>query len=67
MVGHLNSGTTIPASKIYNDCGIPQIIAVGDEPQIHAARASRPTFRIVANDNALGAGLALLCGRQAAS
>ena len=21
VVGHLNSGTTIPASKIYNDCG----------------------------------------------
>lgn len=25
VVGHLNSGTTIPASKIYNDCGIPHI------------------------------------------
>ena len=25
IVGHLNSGTTIPASRIYNDCGIPQI------------------------------------------
>jgi branched-chain amino acid transport system substrate-binding protein len=25
VIGHLNSGTTIPASKIYNDAGIPQI------------------------------------------
>ena len=25
VVGHLNSGTSIPASKIYNDAGIPQI------------------------------------------
>ena len=25
VVGHLNSGTTIPASKIYSDAGIPQI------------------------------------------
>lgn len=23
VVGHLNSGTTIPASKIYHECGIP--------------------------------------------
>jgi branched-chain amino acid transport system substrate-binding protein len=23
VVGHLNSGTTIPASKIYNQCGLP--------------------------------------------
>ena len=27
VVGHLNSGTTIPASKIYNVAGIPQITA----------------------------------------
>jgi branched-chain amino acid transport system substrate-binding protein len=25
VIGHLNSGTTVPASKIYNDAGIPQI------------------------------------------
>jgi len=25
VVGHLNSSTTIPASKIYNDCGIPMV------------------------------------------
>ena len=25
VIGHLNSGTTIPASKIYHDEGIPQI------------------------------------------
>ena len=25
VVGHLNSGTTIPASKVYNDCGIPHV------------------------------------------
>jgi len=24
VVGHLNSGTTIPASKIYSDAGIPR-------------------------------------------
>ena len=25
VIGHLNSGTTIPASRIYHDAGIPQI------------------------------------------
>ena len=29
VVGHLNSGTTIPASKIYSDAGIPQISMSG--------------------------------------
>ncbi len=35
VVGHLNSGTTIPASKLYSDAGIPQI-----SPS--ATKASRP-------------------------
>jgi hypothetical protein len=35
VVGHLNSGTTIPASKIYSDAGIPQISPVGHQPQVH--------------------------------
>ena len=38
VVGHLNSGTTIPASKVYNDCGIPQVTAVGHQPQADQAR-----------------------------
>src|SRR5512139_2694405 len=25
VVGHLNSGTTIPASAVYNQCGIPHV------------------------------------------
>ena len=32
VVGHLNSGTTIPASKIYNDCGIPHVTRRGHQP-----------------------------------
>ena len=38
VIGHLNSGTTIPASKIYNDAGIPQISPVGDQPEVHPQR-----------------------------
>jgi branched-chain amino acid transport system substrate-binding protein len=35
VIGHLNSGTTIPASKIYSDAGIAQISALGHQPEVH--------------------------------
>ncbi|MES2940069.1 MAG: branched-chain amino acid ABC transporter substrate-binding protein [Pseudomonadota bacterium] len=58
VVGHLNSGTTIPAAKVYNDCGIPHVTGSATNPQL-TKPAYKTTFRIIANDNALGAGLAL--------
>jgi branched-chain amino acid transport system substrate-binding protein len=58
IVGHLNSGTTLPASKIYNDCGIPHITPSSTNPKI-TQQGFKTTFRLLANDNALGAGLAL--------
>ena len=57
IVGHLNSGTTIPASKIYNDCGIPHITGAATNPNL-TKPGYKTTYRIIANDNALGAGLA---------
>ena len=33
VIGHLNSGTTIPASKIYKDAGIPQISPSATNPK----------------------------------
>jgi branched-chain amino acid transport system substrate-binding protein len=57
VVGHLNSGTTIPASKIYNDCGIPHITGAATNPNL-TKPGYKTTYRIIANDNALGAGLA---------
>lgn len=59
VVGHLNSGTTIPASKIYNDCGIPQVSPSATNPK-YTQQGFKTAFRVLANDNALGAGLALL-------
>lgn len=58
VVGHLNSGTTIPASKIYADCGIPEITPSATNPK-YSQQGFKTAFRILANDNALGAGLAL--------
>jgi branched-chain amino acid transport system substrate-binding protein len=58
VVGHLNSGTTIPASKVYNDCGIPHVTGAVTNPNL-TKPGYKTTYRIIANDLALGAGLAL--------
>jgi branched-chain amino acid transport system substrate-binding protein len=57
VVGHLNSGTTMPASKVYNDCGIPHITGAATNPLL-TKPGYKTTYRIIANDLALGAGLA---------
>lgn len=57
VVGHLNSGTTIPASKVYNDCGIPMVTGAATNPAL-SKPGYKNVYRIIANDNALGAGLA---------
>ena len=58
VVGHLNSGTTIPASKVYHDCGIPHVTGAATNPAL-TKPGYDTTYRIIANDNALGAALAL--------
>ncbi|MDY0329440.1 MAG: branched-chain amino acid ABC transporter substrate-binding protein [Thiomonas sp.] len=57
VVGHLNSGCTFPASRIYNNAGIPEITPSSTDPKI-SQQGFKTFFRIIANDNALGAGLA---------
>ena len=57
VVGHLNSGTSIPASRVYNDCGIPNITASASNPAL-TQPGYKTTFRLIANDNALGAAVA---------
>lgn len=56
VVGHLNSGTSIPASKIYYEAGIPQI-APSVTSMAYNAQRYKSTFRDVANDGELGAAL----------
>ena len=58
VVGHLNSGTTIPASAIYNQCGVPMVTPSATNPKL-TQQGFKNVFRLLANDNALGAGLAL--------
>ena len=49
VVGHLNSGTTIPASKIYADAGIPQISPSATNPT-YTQQGFKSAFRVMAND-----------------
>ncbi|HBF51941.1 MAG TPA: branched chain amino acid ABC transporter substrate-binding protein [Massilia sp.] len=57
VVGHLNSGTTVPASKIYHDAGIPQISPAATTPQYTNQRFNT-AFRVVASDQLVGKTLA---------
>ena len=58
VVGHLQSGTSIPAATIYDKCGLPNITASATNPDLTKPRY-KTTFRLIANDNALGAALAI--------
>jgi len=53
VIGHLNSGTTIPASKIYSDAGIPQISPSATNPK-YTRQGYKTVFRVVADDVHLG-------------
>jgi branched-chain amino acid transport system substrate-binding protein len=57
VVGHLNSGTTVPASKIYQSAGIPQISPAATTP-LYTHQGYKTAFRVVANDNLVGRTLA---------
>jgi branched-chain amino acid transport system substrate-binding protein len=56
VIGHLNSGTTIPASKIYSDAGIPQISPSSTNPK-YTRQGFKTAFRLVADDVHLGSTL----------
>jgi branched-chain amino acid transport system substrate-binding protein len=57
VVGHLDSGCTYPASRIYDRAGIPEITPSSTDPKI-AQQGFKTFFRMLANDDAIGAGLA---------
>jgi len=56
MVGHQTSGTTIPASKIYYNAGIPQISPSSTSPK-YTQQGFNTAFRVIANDVQLGQAL----------
>lgn len=57
VVGHLNSGTSIPAAKVYSDAGIVQISPSATNPQ-YTLQGFKTTYRMVATDARQGPALA---------
>lgn len=57
VVGHLNSGTSIPASSIYNGAGVPVISGSSTNPQL-TEQGFKGQFRIVARDDQQGPAVA---------
>ena len=53
VVGHFNSGASIPASKIYSDAGIPQISPGSTNPK-YTQQGFQTTFRVVTHDDQQG-------------
>jgi branched-chain amino acid transport system substrate-binding protein len=53
VVGHLNSGTSIPASSVYSRAGIPTITPSATNPRL-TRQGMTQTFRLVTDDSALG-------------
>jgi branched-chain amino acid transport system substrate-binding protein len=49
VIGHLNSGTTIPASRLYAEAGIPQISPSATNVK-YTQQGFRTAFRVMAND-----------------
>jgi branched-chain amino acid transport system substrate-binding protein len=57
VIGHLNSGVTIPASEMYNKAGIPVISGSATNPTI-TERGLKTVFRTVGRDDQQGPALA---------
>ncbi|MGL6071749.1 branched-chain amino acid ABC transporter substrate-binding protein [Craterilacuibacter sp.] len=55
VIGHFNSGVSIPASRIYSDAGIPQL-SVATNPA-YTASGYKTTFRLVGSDSQIGGSL----------
>ncbi|WP_027016694.1 branched-chain amino acid ABC transporter substrate-binding protein [Comamonas composti] len=62
VVAFVNSGVAIPSSKVFQDCGIPMITGAATNPDL-TKPGWNTTYRVIANDNALGAALANYVGK----
>ena len=57
VVGHLNSGTSIPASSIYSRAGIPVISGSATNPKL-TEQGFKTQFRVVGRDDQQGPAIA---------
>lgn len=56
VVGHLTSGATIPASKVYFAAGIPQIAPAATNPTL-TRQGYNTVFRVIGDDQQVGAAI----------
>jgi len=57
VVGHLNSGVTIPASAVYNQAGLPMVSGSATNPKL-TEQGFKNIFRLVARDDQQGPAVA---------
>ena len=57
VVGHLNSGVTIPASAVYNQAGIPMVSGSATNPKL-TEQGFKNIFRVVGRDDQQGPAIA---------
>ena len=63
VVGHLNSGVTIPASAVYNQAGIPMISGSATNPKL-TEQGFKNIFRVVGRDDQQGPAVAQFLAAQ---
>src|SRR5947208_8184081 len=63
VVGHLNSGTSIPAAPIYNQAGIPMITGSATNPKL-TEQGFKNQFRVVGRDDQQGPAIASYLAAQ---
>lgn len=64
VIGHLNSGTTIPASRLYHDAGIAQV-SPSATAVAYTAQGFKTAFRVMTNDSQQGRVLGEFAAKQA--
>ncbi|HLX24633.1 MAG TPA: branched-chain amino acid ABC transporter substrate-binding protein [Usitatibacter sp.] len=63
VIGHLNSGVTIPASEIYNKAGIPVITGSATSPEL-TERGMNGVFRTIGRDDQQGPAIAAYIAQE---
>jgi len=63
VVGHNNSGTTIPAARIYSEAGLPHITPAASNPKL-TQLGYKTTFRTIAHDGMIGSALAVFAASK---
>jgi branched-chain amino acid transport system substrate-binding protein len=63
VIGHYNSGVTIPASRIYNEASVVMITGAASNPKL-TQQGFKYIFRLAASDSVMGARVAQFAKNQ---